>query len=218
MLQEKLNKCRLLIEEVSRNKQINQDNQNTARKNNTFFDAYTKLFVPSVKSYIVAMRFGQVDFSESTIKEIKYCIEFAKNTFENQVVVNPSKFNAQVKKLNEKLAAEWYKKTREMLADVTDNLGVLKLVCNNKAEIQNILNCMNKFSNWPVSEDTLNNYKKARKRADEILDTMQFDEEIENFLKKVKDKQASLLDLTDSIIEWIRREGLSKNIMLSIKS
>ncbi|MGO5136801.1 hypothetical protein ACTQ31_08720 [Clostridium butyricum] len=218
MLQEKLNECRLLIEEVSRNKQIDQNNKNIAKKNNTFFDAYINLFVPCVKSYNVAIQFEEIEFSESTIKEMKYCIKSAKDTFENKIVVNPAKFNAEVKKLNEKIAGEWNKKTTEIMADISENLSILKLVCNNKREIQNILYCINNFSNWPVTEENLNNYKKARKRADEILETMEFDDEIEEFLKKVKDKEASLLDLTDSIIEWIRREDLSKNIMLSIKN
>ena len=34
----------------------------------------------------------------------------------------------------------------------------------------------------------------------------------------LKDKKASLSDLTDSIIAWIRKENLSSNIMLSIKN
>ena len=47
---------------------------------------------------------------------------------------------------------------------------------------------------------------------------MEFDSEIADFLRKVKDRNASLLDLTDSIIDWIRKENLSSNIMLSIKN
>ena len=218
MLQEKLNNCIALIKKVSENKQIDQNNKNTAKKNNTFFDTYVKLFVPCVKSYNVARQFGKIDFSESTIKEMKHCVEYVKNTFENKIVVDPAKFQTEVKMLNEKFENEWNEKTTEMLANIIEDLNILKLVCNNKREIQNILYCINNFLNWPVTEDNFNNYKEARKRADEILDTMEFDGEIEEFLKKVKNKQASLIDLTDSIIEWIRREDLSKNIMLSIKN
>ena len=47
---------------------------------------------------------------------------------------------------------------------------------------------------------------------------MEFDTEIVDFLRKVKDRSASLLDLTDPIIAWIRKENLSSNIMLSIKN
>ena len=77
---------------------------------------------------------------------------------------------------------------------------------------------MNNFSNWPVDETVSIQYKAAKTKANAILSKMQFDDEIAVFLKKAKDKEASLLDLTDTIIEWIRREGLSGNIMLSIKN
>ena len=47
---------------------------------------------------------------------------------------------------------------------------------------------------------------------------MEFDDEISEFLKKVKNKEATLLDLSDPIMAWIRKEGLSGNIILSIKN
>lgn len=77
---------------------------------------------------------------------------------------------------------------------------------------------MNNFSNWPVDEAVSFQYETAKEKANELLSKMEFDVEIVNFLKKVKDKEASLLDLTDSIIDWIRREKLSGNILLSIKN
>ena len=77
---------------------------------------------------------------------------------------------------------------------------------------------MNNFSKWPVDESIIKQYEIANRKANEILSRIGFDDEIANFLKKVKDKEASLLDLTDSIIAWIRKEKLSGNIMLSIKN
>ena len=58
----------------------------------------------------------------------------------------------------------------------------------------------------------------ANDKAREILSKMEFDDDVANFLKKVKDKEASLLDLSDTIIAWIRKENLLGNIILSIKN
>ena len=84
-LSEKLEKCRTLIEDVSENKKRDQDNRNIARKNNTFFDAYIKIFIPCLQSYLIALKFGQIEFSEYAVREMKYRIEYVKNTFENKM-------------------------------------------------------------------------------------------------------------------------------------
>ena len=50
-----------------------------------------------------------------------------------------------------------------------------------------------------------------------MLVDVHFDAEIEKFLKKVSDKEATLLDLNDTILQWIKEEKLEKSIALSIK-
>ena len=46
---------------------------------------------------------------------------------------------------------------------------------------------------------------------------MHFDKAIEDFLRKVSNHEATFLDLNDEIIEWIRKEGLERNISINIK-
>ena len=48
MLQTKLNECRVLMAEVSQNKQKDNEHQNIVRKNNTFFDSYKTYFLPII--------------------------------------------------------------------------------------------------------------------------------------------------------------------------
>lgn len=219
MLQEKLNECRVLMTEVSQNKQIDIENQNIARRNNTFFDAYDKYFVPTIKSYIVCRNYAHVSFSDNVQAEIKKYVDYSKRTFEQKTVINPAEYQDGLKKLSEKIESEWVNQTEQFLSDIKEELGILKLVSNDKQEIQKILICMNNFSKWPIDDNTSEQYELAYNKANEILSKMKFnDEEVITFLKKVKDKEATLMDLSDTIIEWIRKENLSGNIMLSIKN
>lgn len=218
MLQGKLNECIVLISEVSQNKQRDQENQNTARKNNTFFDAYNRCLVPTIKSYAVCKKYNHVEFSDAVLGDIQKGIDYSKKAFEHKIVINPAKYHDIVKKLSERAGSEWVEQTNKYLTDVREKLGILRLVSNDKQEIQKILICMNNFSKWPVDEESTTQYEIAKARAEEMVSQMEFDDEIAGFLKKVKDKEATLLDLTDSIIAWIRREKLSENIVLSIKN
>lgn len=218
MLQERLNKSRVLMAEVSQNKQKNNEHQNVVRRNNTFFDAYAKYFVPVIKGYVICSRYSHVNFSDKTEKELKKVIEYSKSVFENKVVTAPDRYRDSVKKLREQMEMEWKTQTDEFLAGIKEELGILKLVSNEKQEINRILQHLNNFSYWPTDENASEAFDEAKIKADDILSQMEFDTEIASFLRKVKDRNASLLDLTDPIIAWIRKENLSSNIMLSIKN
>lgn len=218
MLQTKLNECRVLMAEVSQNKQKDNEHQNIVRKNNTFFDSYKTYFLPIIKGYLICKKYDHVSFSEKTQDDLQKLVTYTKSTFEQTTVINPAKYQDGVKKLNERIKNEWKVQTDEFLSGIKEELGILKLLSNEKQDIQKILVCMNNFSNWPDDKNTIRQYESANLKAEEILSRMEFDQEISDFLKKVKDKEASLLDLTDTIIEWIRKEGLSGNIMLNIKN
>ena len=67
------------------------------------------------------------------------------------------------------------------------------MVSNEKQDIQKILLCMNNFSNWPTDESIVNQFELVNKKAKEILSRMEFDDEIAEFLKKVKDKVKNII-------------------------
>lgn len=218
MLQKKIEECRVLMIEVSQNKEKDNEHQNTVRKNNTFFDTYKNYLVPIIKGYVVCKKYNHIEFSDKTMLDLQKYIEYTKKTFEQKTVISPAKYQDGVKKLNEKIRDEWKTQTDVYLAEKKEELGILRLVSNEKQDISKIITCLNNFSNWPDDDRIVEQYEEATKKANEILSRMEFDDDIASFLKKVKCKEASLLDLTDPIITWIRKEGLSGNIMLSIKN
>lgn len=217
MLLEKLNECRILIDEVSRNKMQNQENQNIAKRNNTFFDSLENKFLPTIKSYDMISDIDNFALAEDTKEELNNLKEYIIGTFEKKAVVNAEKFQRNVKKVCEKIEKEWEIYFYETNEKMLDDLGVLKVISNNKMEISRITSRINKYKEWPVNEEVKDFYLESKEKAYKILNEMEFDEEIEEFLIKVRDKEATLNDLTDSVIEWIRKEDLSSNIMLSIK-
>lgn len=218
MLQEKLNQCRILISEVKQNKQLDEENKNIAKRNNTFFDAYSNYLVPLIKSYLICKSCDHISFPNSLIEELNEWMRNTEKVFEQNAVVNPVKYQTNYKNLYEKFQKEWETQTSAYISNKKEDLVILRLVSNDKLEIQKILQCMNNYSKWPLDETTIEQFLVAEESAEKILEQSEFDNDIAQFLKKVKDKQASILDLTDPIIDWIRRENLSNNIMLSIRN
>lgn len=217
MLQERLNNCRSLISEVMQNRNQVTETENAAKRNNTFFDSYSNYFVPTVKSYAVAKKCTYISLSDELIQDLNELIESTKTVFAQKSVVNAPKYQANYKSISDKFSKEWSDKVAEYIDSIKEDMGIIRLVSNEKQEIIKIISCFNNFSAWPINDNTVDLFEKAYKRAEEIRIDMKFDDDIATFLKKVKDKEATILDLTDPIITWIRQENLSENIMLNIR-
>ena len=218
MLQEKINKCRILMSSVKMNQQEEKEKENEAKKNNTFFDAYEQYLVPLIRSYVCCVGCDHIEFSDELINDLKSTMEDTKKVFDEKIVINPARYRQRFISLSESLKKEWEEKTRTYLSDEIEDLEILKLVSNEKGDITKVLSCMNNFIAWPVDQGKVDLFYSAKQASENILSQIEFDDEIANFLKKVKEKQATILDLSDTIISWIRKEGLEGNIMLSIKN
>jgi uncharacterized iron-regulated protein len=73
------------------------------------------------------------------------------------------------------------------------------------------------MNSWPINEALYLKYVNRRLLGEKKINEIHFDAEIEDFLRKVKNQKASLLDLTPEILDWIKENNFDKNIMLSIK-
>ena len=69
-----------------------------------------------------------------------------------------------------------------------------------------------------MTQKSIDSYMEARHKAEELLKEMRFDDEIEDFLIKVRDKKATLIDITPSILEWIQAENIADKVSLSIEN
>ena len=122
-----------------------------------------------------------------------------------------------ITKLNYNLQLEWKNYISSHDAEILDMLDIFSQVCNNKREINEITNSIRSMNSWPLSEVVFNKYENRRTLGEKKISEIHFDKEIEEFLRKVKNQKASLIDLTPEILKWIKENDFDKNIMLSIK-
>lgn len=84
--------------------------------------------------------------------------------------------------------------------------------------IRSCIIAFNKCEKWPLTQEIIDSYMEARQKADNLLKEMRFDDEIMDFLIKVRDKRATLIDITPSILEWIQSENIADKVSLSIRN
>lgn len=204
-----------LIEQVIQAKESDSQSKYIASKNNKFFDAYN-LLTPSVSSYLIAKKYFDFSISDDLVKKITDTMNAAKNIFSNSLVTKPDNFKKDVDYISQCLKNEWKNHFQVYNKDISKKLSILAQIAPDKANIRKIKQSLDNCSSWPLKEDMCNRYFESVKSAKNTLSKYKLDEEIETFLDKVISKNATLSDLTDNILNWIKSENLSDKIVLTI--
>ena len=217
MLHEKIQSTIGLIDDVIDNRQKDSDNANTAKRNNIFFDSLAKL-TPSVTSFILAKKNFGFSLQSNTAAGLHDLMNYAKTTFTNEKAVNPVPFKQKVDAFVEAIAKEWEIFYKANNSELINGLNIIVLVHPTPIIVRSCITAFNKCEKWPLTQESIDSYKVARQKADDLLKEMKFDDEIRDFLIKVRDRKATLTDITPSILEWIQAENIADKVSLSIRN
>lgn len=217
MLHEKIQSTIGLIDDVIDNRQKDSDNANTAKRNNTFFDSLAKL-TPSVTSFILAKKNFGFSLQSNTAAGLHDLMNYAKTTFTNEKAVNPVPFKQKVDAFVEAIDKEWEIFYKANNSELINGLNIIVLVHPTPFIVRSCITAFNKCEKWPLTQESIDSYKVARQKADDFLKEMKFDDEIRDFLVKVRDRKATLTDITPSILEWIQSENIADKVSLSIRN
>ena len=119
-------------------------------------------------------------------------------------------------KLYKVIRQEW----GEYYSKATDNilslLDTIKGIIPDENKAIYATNKIKKASSWNASIDNYNYLKQGIAEADKILEDLDLDEdsEILAFLKLVSEGKATILDLTEEILLWIKSERLADKVKL----
>lgn len=217
MLHEKIQSTIGLIDDVVDNRQKENDNANTAKRNSTFFDSFARL-TPSITSFILAKQNFSFSLQPNTAAGLRDLMNYSKSTFDNAKAVNPSPFKQKTDAFIETIAKEWETFYKANNSELINGLNIIVLVHPTPTVVRSCITAFNKCEKWPLTQESIDSYKEARQKADDLLKEMKFDDEIRDFLIKVRDRKATLTDITPSILEWIQSENIADKVSLSIRN
>lgn len=217
MLREKIQSTIGLIEDVVDNRQKENDNANTAKRNSIFFDSYAKLKT-SATSYILARKNFGFSLQSNTAAVLQELMNYSKTAFDDAKAVNPLPFKQKSEAFAGSAAKEWEAFYKANNSELINGVNIIVLVHQKPDVVRRCISAFNRCEKWPLTQEAVESYLKARKKADDFLKEMKFDDEIRDFLIKVRDKRATLTDLTPSILEWIRSENIADKVSLSIRT
>ena len=125
--------------------------------------------------------------------------------------------STESKKLYAVMGQEWSEYYTKMSSHVISLLDTVKSILKDENKAVYAVNKIKKAANWNTSLDNYNYLKQGLAEADQILEDLDLDEDSEvlAFLKLVSAGNATILDLTDEILEWIKTENLGDKMYIN---
>lgn len=220
MTDEKITECIKLMEQTHQYQNNFKENKRKLEKNKAFFENYLIFEEILIKLSLIKKYNFDFKLSLETSKLLKILLKNIKLAFDNKLVSNSISYKLDIDTLNRKISIEWKDYIIEYVSNTIENLEILNLVSNKKTTIKRIISILENFSNWDkLSYESIENFIKNYKLAQEELKNMNFTYEISNFLKKVKNKQATANDLLNNndVLSWIKEENLLDKLILTIR-
>lgn len=124
----------------------------------------------------------------------------------------------ELKIINDRQKIGWNHAANSYAKNVVDSLNMMSNLLEDPAAANAIKEDIIEFLEyWPVTEQTVLNFKASVEKGRELLATLPIDnDEIADFLKKLQQQQATVDDLSNEVLEWIRNNNLEGRIKLSI--
>lgn len=197
------------------NKKKNQEQQ--VKNDNKYQE-----LVHQVTHLCYAVHYAQETFSfqyqpQNTLLEILTDLQAVaiKGTVDEDSISQGSR---KIKPIQEQLKKEWAKCYPLVVGSVTSTLRIIQKI--DPTQVSKCLLDIQSAAVWQNDDSDLPHLKtlsNALYNSNAIIERLGLDQEITTFLTKVSSRTATLDDLSDGILAWIRRENLSDKIMVSFK-
>lgn len=120
------------------------------------------------------------------------------------------------KKLYAVIGQEWTEYYFKATANILSLLDTVKGIIPDESKATYAANKIKKAAIWNTTIDNYNYLKQGMAEADKILEDLELDKnsEVLAFLRLVSAGEATILSLTDEILDWLNKENLAGKIYL----
>ena len=153
--------------------------------------------------------------SIEAVDKIRELIIFCKEAIDNNYVTEQQvyKIKDETKKIKKKLSEEWdeyYEKETKSLEEV------LKLSKNiTGINVNSLLINLQEGRSWDANKNIRKKRTESISSAKDLINKLELKENIVDFLRKMVKQEATLLDVDEDIMKWIKNEHLEGTIKIT---
>lgn len=120
------------------------------------------------------------------------------------------------KKIYTVIGQEWVVYYSKVTANILSLLETVKRIIPDESKVTYAANKIRKAAGWNTTIDNYNYLRQGIAEADKILEDLELDKnsEILAFLKLVSEGRATISNITDKILDWIKAEHLADKMFI----
>lgn len=205
------------IKELHRLEDIkkNQDQQNVADSKFRTIVEQTKLFSDAVHYAIEHLDFIIPESLTADIRNMLVQLDVI-STEEYADKEAVSKAESSFKALQSSIKKEWSKHYSAYTATTWNTLRVISGI--NSEMVKDCMDNIKTAEIWTTDVSALTKMKNAMENAAILIQSLNMDQEIVSFLTKMTSGSATIVDLNEKVLGWIKSESLECKIKLSFLS
>lgn len=110
----------------------------------------------------------------------------------------------------------WPISAKKYAGNVTESLRNMSALLSETEKANTVQDMILKLqTRWPITQNDITQFISKVKEGQALLETLQIDDqEVEDFIKKLRSQQTTISDLNDNILSWIRKNHLESRIKI----
>lgn len=191
--------------------------KNKALQDNT--DTRYRIVLKQTESFVTTLTYL---YEETKIQKSEEILNSAKellDSLETAISIglagqdDVAKLEGAYKNISSEMKKEWARKYSEITGSIVSTLEAIKGI-----DPDNVESCLTKIQaavTWELGTGQYVTMTKGLHEAEQIIVKLGLDDEIVSFLQNTNAGKATLLDLNDKVLKWIRDEKLEGKIKIS---
>lgn len=218
MLMVTLNECIIDMKAIHELETASEDTKRKATADYNF-----KQLVLNLKKTIdeIDLAVNNSDFkpSANVINSLKSSLGMCDKVIQTGAANNlkTQHISMESKKLYAVIRQEWVEYYTESTADILSLLDTVKGILTGEDRVKFAINKIKKAATWNTTVENYNYLKQGLIEANQILSDLDLDEnsDILAFFKLVSEGNATIMDLNDEILTWIKEENLADKMFIN---
>ena len=164
----------------------------------------------------------RLDVNKFNLKDIDELIKTNKKIiFELENDSIPDKYDLftledKINNYKKQLKRLWEEYVNEKTSEIINTLKNIKMLFSNPREIKKLIKKTDELKNkWPLKETDLNKLEEISKEGNKIINSLNVNNEIQNFLNLVSNGDAQISDLSPQIIEWLENNNFDDKLKIT---
>lgn len=211
---------------VTLNKKISEMKvlrQREERRNNKVaqdaLDREFKQLTNQIHQLMTALKYTkdnmQFQLSESLLTDLKSLLTAHRDAVRSGFVEKEavSKVKKDLESVRQSIKKEWSKRYSVLTSSTINMLKVISGI--NSEHVSKCLERIDKGKNWTTSIDDFELMNQSLADANDLIAGLDLDQQIIDFLLRMRNGKATVADLDEKVLKWLKTESLDKRVRLS---